>query len=49
MTEIDWTSAEPEFENWPDLVKAISTLKAIGWIAVSQAIDMIQLASLREL
>ena len=32
MTEIDWSTAEPEFENWPDLVKAMSTLKAIGWI-----------------
>lgn len=32
MTEIDWSTAEPEFENWPDLVKAMSTLNASGWI-----------------
>jgi hypothetical protein len=32
MTEIGWSTAEPEFENWPDLVKAMSTLKASGWI-----------------
>lgn len=32
MAEINWSTAVPDVESWSDLVRAMSTLNAAGWI-----------------